>query len=191
MRVIRAEIQTVEDMYRVVRTAVISKSPIRAVYHGRDRWFYPHRLGRNHAGQVRVLCYQYGGESGTGLEAAGSPANWRCIALENSAEWNCWTAPGKPGPTIPAPRRALRKSMWMLRISRSSRLRRRDSKATDRAVGGRWRSAKWRSSRDYGVRAGRGEPRGRKSGGGWAADNPRLLMRAEGEKRFRSATRNP
>jgi hypothetical protein len=29
-----------------------------------------------------VLCYQYGGESGSGLQAAGSPANWRCIALE-------------------------------------------------------------------------------------------------------------
>jgi hypothetical protein len=30
----------------------------------------------------RVLCYQYGGESGSGLQAAGSPANWRCVALE-------------------------------------------------------------------------------------------------------------
>jgi hypothetical protein len=29
-----------------------------------------------------VLCYQYGGESASGLEAAGSPANWRCTVLE-------------------------------------------------------------------------------------------------------------
>ena len=29
-----------------------------------------------------MLCYQYGGESESGLEAAGSPANWRCTALE-------------------------------------------------------------------------------------------------------------
>jgi hypothetical protein len=50
-------IQTVEDMYRLVRTAVIRKRPLRAVY-------------------------QYGGESGSGLQATGSPANWRCIALE-------------------------------------------------------------------------------------------------------------
>jgi hypothetical protein len=42
----------------------------------------PHRLGRSHPGQIRVLCYQYAGESGSGLQAAGSPANWRCIALE-------------------------------------------------------------------------------------------------------------
>lgn len=82
MGVIQARIQTVEDMYRLVRTAVESKRPIRAVYHGRDRWFCPHRLGRNHEGRIRVLCYQYGGESGSGLQAAGSPANWRCVALE-------------------------------------------------------------------------------------------------------------
>jgi hypothetical protein len=82
MGVIQAKIQTVEDIYRLVRTAVISKLPIRAIYHGRDRWFCPHRLGRNHEGQIRVLCYQYGGESGSGLQAAGSAANWRCIALE-------------------------------------------------------------------------------------------------------------
>ena len=29
-----------------------------------------------------MLCYQYGGESRSGLEPAGSPANWRCIELE-------------------------------------------------------------------------------------------------------------
>ena len=82
MRVIQAKIQTVEDIYRLVRTAVISKHPIRAIYHGRDRRFCPHRLGRNHEGQIRVLCYQYGGESNSGLQSAGSPANWRCLALE-------------------------------------------------------------------------------------------------------------
>src|SRR5580704_1739311 len=79
MGVVQAKIQTVEDIYRLVRTAVMSKRPIRAIYHGWDRWFCPHRLGRNHEGQIRVLCYQYGGETGSGLQAAGSPANWRCV----------------------------------------------------------------------------------------------------------------
>jgi hypothetical protein len=82
MGVVRARIQTVEDIYRLVRTAVVSKHPIRAVYHSRERWFCPHRLGRNHEGQVCVLCYQDAGESSSGLQPAGSPANWRCIALE-------------------------------------------------------------------------------------------------------------
>ena len=82
MGVVQARIQTVEDIYRLVRMAVVSKRPIRTIYHERARWFCPHRLGRNHEGDIRVLCYQYAGESGSGLRAAGSPANWRCVALE-------------------------------------------------------------------------------------------------------------
>lgn len=35
---------------------------------------------------MRVLCYQYGGESVSGLQAPGSPANWRCIALEKLSQ---------------------------------------------------------------------------------------------------------
>jgi hypothetical protein len=82
MGVVEARIPTVKDIYRLVRMAVVSKRPIRASYHGRDRRFCPHRLGRNREGQIRVLCYQYGGESSSGLQADGSPAKWRCIALE-------------------------------------------------------------------------------------------------------------
>jgi len=63
-------------------SAVVGKRPIAAVYHGRHRLLCPHRLGRNKEGKPRVLCYQYGGESESGLEPVGSPANWRCVALE-------------------------------------------------------------------------------------------------------------
>ena len=87
MAVVRAKIQTVEDIYRLVWTAVASKRPIEASYHGRQRLFCPHRLGRNSQGLLRVLCYQYGGASESGLGPAGSSANWRCVALEKlSAE---------------------------------------------------------------------------------------------------------
>lgn len=83
MPVVRAaRIQTVEEIYELVRTAVLCKQPMGAIYHGRRRLLCPHRLGRNQRGQLRVLCYQYGGESASGLEPAGSPANWRCITLE-------------------------------------------------------------------------------------------------------------
>ena len=82
MGVIQAKIQTAEDIYQLVWTAVASRRPIEASYHRRPRLFCPHRLGRNQKGQLRVLCYQYGGESRSGLEAPGSPANWRCIAVE-------------------------------------------------------------------------------------------------------------
>lgn len=82
MGVVEAQIQTVEEIYRVVRAAVANKQPIEANYQGQYRLFCPHRLGRNREGELRVLCYQYGGDSRSGLEALGSPANWRCVALE-------------------------------------------------------------------------------------------------------------
>jgi len=71
-----------EDVYRIVRAAVVSRRPISAVYHERPRLFCPQPLGRNKEAQLRVLCYQFGGESDSGLSPAGSPDNWRCIALD-------------------------------------------------------------------------------------------------------------
>jgi hypothetical protein len=82
MGVVRAQIQTVEEIYRLVWTAVANRQPFEANYQGRYRLFCPHRLGRNREGPLRVLCYQYGGDSRSGLDTLGSPANWRCVALE-------------------------------------------------------------------------------------------------------------
>ena len=82
MDVLEAKIQTVEDMYRLIWAAIADKRPISAVYKERYRLFCPHRLGRNRLGQLRVLCYQYGGESESGLAPLGSPENWRCVVFE-------------------------------------------------------------------------------------------------------------
>ena len=82
MGVVEAKIQTVEDIYQLVWTAVANKCPVSAIYHRLPRLFCPHRLGRNRSGQPRVLCYQCGGESESGLGPMGSPTNWRCIVLE-------------------------------------------------------------------------------------------------------------
>lgn len=82
MPVVEAKIQTVEDIYRLVWSAIANKQPISAVYKDRLRRFCPHRMGRNRANELRVLCYQYGGESESGLALMGSPENWRCIVLE-------------------------------------------------------------------------------------------------------------
>src|ERR1700685_584486 len=82
MGVVRAPVQTVEEIYRLVGAAEANKHTIEAIYQGRLRLFCPHRLGRDREGRVRVLCYQYGGESGSGLQPVGSPENWRCMALE-------------------------------------------------------------------------------------------------------------
>jgi len=88
MGVVRANIQTVEDIYQLIWTAIASKRPIEAVYKGLPRLFCPHRLGRNRGGELRVLCYQYGGESESGLEAPGSPGK---LALHGAGE----VQPGK------------------------------------------------------------------------------------------------
>jgi hypothetical protein len=82
MGVVPAQIQTVEEIDRLIWTAMANRRPIEATYQGRFRLFCPHRLGRNREGQLRVLCYQYGGESRSGLQPLESPANWRCVALE-------------------------------------------------------------------------------------------------------------
>src|SRR5579871_6849815 len=82
MSVVEAKIQTVEDMYRLIWTAIANKQPISAVYKDRYRLFCPHRLGHNRQGEPRVLCYQYGGDSESGLAPVGSPKNWRCVNFE-------------------------------------------------------------------------------------------------------------
>jgi hypothetical protein len=71
-----------QEVYRIVRAAVESRRPISALYHNRHRLLCPHRLGGNKDGLPRVLCYQYGGESESGLKPVGSPDNWRCLAFD-------------------------------------------------------------------------------------------------------------
>jgi hypothetical protein len=67
-------------------------------------------LGRNKYGQLRVLCYQFGGESRSGLKPAGSPDNWRCIALDQlsgvellDGEWRTAANHSRPASCIVDP----------------------------------------------------------------------------------------
>ena len=83
MVVVEAKIQTVEDIYRLVWMAVATKRPISAIFKGLPRLFCPHRLGRNRAEQLRVLCYQCGGESESGFVPDGLA---RELALRSSGE---------------------------------------------------------------------------------------------------------
>ena len=71
------------------------------------------------------------------------------------------------------------------------RIRRRGSEAIAAVTDAPERNATSQSNADYVALDERGDPRGRKSGAGPGAKNPRCPARAEGEKRFRSATRNP
>ena len=75
-----------EQKCALIRAAVIGRQPIAAVYHSRRRLLCPHRLGWNNKGRPQVLCYQYGGESESGLKRSGAPENWRCLAVEKLLE---------------------------------------------------------------------------------------------------------
>jgi hypothetical protein len=103
MGVVEAKIQTVEDIYRLLWTAAAGKRPVSATYKNLPRLFCPHRLGRNRAGQRRVLCYQYGEESESGLEPAGSPANWRCVVLEKLRSVELLDGPWRSAPNHSRP----------------------------------------------------------------------------------------
>ena len=54
MSVVEAKIKTVEDMYRLIWTAIANKQPISAIYKERYGLFCPHRLGRNR--RVSLAC---------------------------------------------------------------------------------------------------------------------------------------
>jgi hypothetical protein len=179
MSVVQAKIQTLEEIYRLVWTAVASKRSIEARYHEHARLFCPHRLGRNREGQLRALCHQYGGESESGLQAAGSPANWRCIVLEKLTKVRLLEDAWRKRQTTPVPHLALSTLTLMPRI-RQSAIHKRGSKGVGRAGTGQSGFAASRSSSEYTARGERDEPRGRKFGGGEGADNLTWPIRAEG-----------
>jgi hypothetical protein len=76
-------IDSLEPVHAQVRSAIIHRRPIAAFYRGRTRLLCPHLLGWNRQRRLQVLCYQYGGDSETGLKPAGASDNWRCLAVEN------------------------------------------------------------------------------------------------------------
>ena len=58
MSVVQARIQTVEDMYRLVWTAIANKKPIEAIYDKRLRLFCPHRLSfQAEDGRASAHCF--------------------------------------------------------------------------------------------------------------------------------------
>jgi hypothetical protein len=78
--------QAAEEIHNLLRIAVAHRRPIAAVYKEFNRLLCPHRLGWNKEGGPRVLSYQYGGESETGLGPPGAKENWRCMALDKIRE---------------------------------------------------------------------------------------------------------
>jgi hypothetical protein len=86
LRAMAVSVPALEEAHAQLRAAIIHRRPIAALYRGRKRLLCPHLLGCNKHRRLQVLCYQYGGDSETGLEPAGSKENWRCLALENLSQ---------------------------------------------------------------------------------------------------------
>jgi hypothetical protein len=79
--------QTMEEVYALLRGAAARKLPMAAIDNGLPRLLCPHVLGRNREGRLRALCYQFGGESGSGLQMAPEGmGGWRCIAVDKLSQ---------------------------------------------------------------------------------------------------------
>src|SRR5215467_7610594 len=75
--------QSVEEIYALLRVAGTRKQPVAAVYDGHPRLFCPHLLGKSKRGRRHAFCYQFGGTSDSGLKTVGEePGGWRCVAVE-------------------------------------------------------------------------------------------------------------
>ena len=83
LRSMSASVRALEQAHAQLRAAIVHRRPIAALYRGRRRLLCPHLLGWNRDRRLQVLCYQYGGDSESGLKPAGASDNWRCLALEN------------------------------------------------------------------------------------------------------------
>jgi hypothetical protein len=74
--------QSFETIHDLLRTSLLDRKPISAIYNGKFRLLCPHVMGRNKDGAPYALCYQFGGQSNSGLRGRGSADNWRCICIE-------------------------------------------------------------------------------------------------------------
>lgn len=69
---------------QLLKDAINSKSCVRGVYDGYERYFCPHVVGYKN-GKVNVLVYQYAGNSSKGpihtppVPADGPSDNWKCL----------------------------------------------------------------------------------------------------------------
>jgi len=158
-------------------------------YDGQPRLLCPHVGGRK-AGRWHVLCYQLAGGSNSAESLAPEDGGvWRCLAVEKLSQVELRMARGIQS-HAPNGRPALMKLISISTLSPEG-TRKKGSELTAVLTDAPARSVTSQSSADYVARGEGGDPRGRKSGVGLGTMNLRWPARAEGEKRFRSATRNP
>jgi hypothetical protein len=67
------------DPYALLAEAIRGRQQVVARYQGEERVFSPHALGTK-GGASRVLVFQYGGGSESGLPPGGE---WRCLIVDD------------------------------------------------------------------------------------------------------------
>lgn len=68
--------------YQLLRNAIINKQNVSADYKGYHRIMTPHTLGYKE-GKEKCLLYQFDGQSSSAtVFPENSPANWRCVFIE-------------------------------------------------------------------------------------------------------------
>jgi hypothetical protein len=77
--------QAGEQIYQIIRQAIIDKDIAIATYHGYVREMCPHVIGTKR-GRAQALFYQFSGGSSIGLEPDGSPSNWRSVIVDELTE---------------------------------------------------------------------------------------------------------
>ena len=109
-----------KQVHAQVRAAIVNRRPIAALYRGRRRLLCPHLLGCNKHRRLQVLCYQYGGDSESGLKPAGASDNWRCLAVENLSQVELLDGPWQTAEIILGLKPVSKKSnsMWMTSLNR-------------------------------------------------------------------------
>ena len=71
--------QSIDEVYALLRVAGTRKQPVAAMYDGHPRLFCPHLLGKSKRGRRHAFCYQFGGTSESGLKTVGEEVGgWRC-----------------------------------------------------------------------------------------------------------------
>jgi hypothetical protein len=79
---VMADSQTAQEIYSLIRQAILGRDIVALNYHGSVREVCPHVLGKT-KGVPYALMYQFAGESKAGLSPDGASDNWRCIRIED------------------------------------------------------------------------------------------------------------
>src|SRR6516225_5034118 len=94
--------QSPEEIHRLLAAAAVQERPVAARYDG-TAGSCVRMWGLQPAGEWRVCCYQYAGETKSRPQPSGDEGIWRCLdkALKSGSDrWSRRTEPQAPSPML-------------------------------------------------------------------------------------------